>query len=55
MVAHTLVGPEDFEPTTLGSEDRISANLKLLLPPNVKHGLGLLRGGKRRLNGFSCL
>ncbi len=39
MAAHTLVGPEGFEPTTLGSEDRISANLKLLLPSNVKHGL----------------
>ena len=55
MVAHTFVGPEGFGPTTLGSVDRISANFKLLLPPNIEHGLGLLRGGISRLNGFSCL
>jgi len=49
MVAHNLVRPEGFEPTPLGSEDRISANLKLFLPPNAKHGLGPLRSGKSRL------
>ena len=54
MFDHNLASPEDFQATTLGVEDRISAIMKLLLPPNVKHGLGLLRGGKSRLtHGFA--